>query len=234
LRRWLGFYHSLIGKKMIVAVTGAAMLAFLVAHVIGNLKVFLPDPEPGVADIDAYAAFLRSAGQPALPHGALLWLVRLGLILALVLHVVCVVQLSARNRAARPVGYRLVSYQQATVSARWMMFTGLFVLAFVVFHILHFTTGTVDPAAFQKGAVYDNLRRAFTRWSFVSVYAIAMAAVAVHVFHAAWSMFQSLGLDNPDRNPFLRGLAGVLAVGLFFGFTTVPLAFVFGVLGAHP
>lgn len=231
MQRWLALYRSSIGKKIVVAVTGAIMLAFLVGHVVGNLKVFLPDPEPGVADIDAYAAFLRSAGEPLLPHGAMLWLVRLILLAAVVLHVTCVLQLSARSRAARPVGYRTVSRQQASVSARLMMVSGLLLFAFIIFHILHFTTGTIDPADFTRGAVYANLRRAFTRWPLVALYVVAMGGVALHVFHGAWSMFQSLGLDSPDRNRFLRGLAVVLSVGLFVGFATVPVVFAFGALG---
>ncbi|MGD2045355.1 MAG: succinate dehydrogenase cytochrome b subunit [Gemmatimonadota bacterium] len=231
MQRWLGLYRSSIGKKIIVAVTGALMLAFLVGHVVGNLKVFLPDPEPGVADIDAYAEFLRSAGEPLVPHGAMLWAVRIVLVAALVLHVTCVLQLSARSRAARPEGYRARSYKQASLSARMMMVSGVLLFAFIVFHILHFTTGTVDPADFTPGAVYANLRRAFTQWSLVALYVVAMAGVGLHVFHGAWSVFQSLGLDNPDRNRLLRGLSVVLAVALFIGFATVPLSFALGALG---
>ena len=106
MKRLRLLYRSTIGKKAIVAVTGIIMLGFLIAHVSGNLKVFLPDPEPGVADIDAYAEFLRTVGEPAVPHGGVLWTTRLILLLALVLHVVNVIQLSARNRAARPVQYK--------------------------------------------------------------------------------------------------------------------------------
>lgn len=230
MSRWLGFYRSLIGKKVIVAVTGGLMLAFLVGHVVGNLKVFLPNPEPGVPDIDAYAEFLRSVGAPMVPHGGVLWAVRVALITVIALHVVCVVQLTVRNRAARPEGYRRASRVPSPWAARWMMLTGLILVGFIVFHILHFTTGTIEPGAFQVGAVYGNLHEAFTRWPFVMVYLVGMGAVAVHVFHGAWSMFQSLGIDNPDRNRFLRGLAAALAIGLFLGFMAVPLSFAAGVM----
>ena len=226
------FYRSTVGKKAVVAITGLVMLGFLVGHVSGNLKVFLPDPEPGLADIDLYAAFLRSMGEPLLPHAAALWAARLILLASLVLHVVCVIQLSALNRSARPVGYKGVRYVRATLAARWMMLSGLLLSAFIVFHILHFTTGSVDRANFEEGAVYANLYHAFQRWPFVVLYVVAMGAVALHLYHGAWSVFQSLGLDNPDRNLALRVLGLILAITLFLGFVTVPASFWAGALEA--
>ncbi len=226
------FYRGTIGKKAIVAVTGLIMLGYLVGHVSGNLKVFLPDAEPGVADIDVYAEFLRSMGEPLLPHGGALWIARIALLASFVLHVVCVIQLSWRNRAARPVGYARTRYVQTTLASRWMMFTGLLVLAFVVFHILHFTTGDVDPSNFEEEAVYANLYRAFHSWPFVVLYVAGVAVVGFHLYHGAWSLFQTLGLDNPDRNRSLRLLALFVAVVLFVGFATVPAAFWTGVLKA--
>ncbi len=219
------FYRSTIGKKAIVAVTGLIMLGFLVGHVAGNLKIFVPDPEPGVRDIDAYAEFLRSMGEPLLPRQGALWATRAVLLVSLVLHVVCVAQLVRCNRAARPVGYSKVRYKQATLPARLMMLSGLVVLAYVIFHVLHFTTGTIDPASFEEGAVYANLYRAFDGWPFVVLYVACMAFVSFHLYHAAWSAFQTFGLDNPDRNRGLRLFALVLAVLIFAGFVTVPLSF---------
>ena len=228
----LSFFQSTLGKKTIVAVTGGIMIGFLVGHVVGNLKVFLPDPEPGVADIDVYAEFLRSAGEPILPPSGGLWIVRLTLIAALVVHVVLVVQLSIRSRRARPVAYASEHLARATRSARWMMISGLVVLGFVVFHLLHFTTGTVDPTTFEEGAVYANLYFAFTRWPFVLLYVVSMGLVALHLYHGAWSMFQTLGLDSPDRNRALRWFAVVISIAVFAGFVTVPISFVSGVLDA--
>jgi len=225
------FYRTTIGKKAIVAVTGLVMLGFLAAHVAGNLKVFLPDPEPGQADIDVYAAFLRSMGEPILPHGGALWILRVVLLASLVLHVICVTDLALRNRAARPVGYASFRYRRTTLSARWMMVSGVVVLAFVVFHILHFTTGDIDPPNFEEGAVYANLGRAFGSWSWVAIYAACMAFVAFHLYHAVWSALQTLGLDNPDRNRGLRLLALLLALALFVGFVTVPVSFLAGLHG---
>jgi succinate dehydrogenase / fumarate reductase cytochrome b subunit len=215
---------------VVVAVTGAIMLGFLVGHVVGNLKVFLPDPAPGVADIDAYAEFLRSFGEPIFPRGGALWTARLTLLSALAIHTFLVVKLSLRSKRARPVGYANQRHARATRPARWMMATGVLLLVFIVFHLLHFTTGTVDPASFETGAVYANLRRAFaSRW-FVTLYVVAMGVVVLHLYHGVWSMFQTLGIDNPDRNRALRWLAVVLSVALFVGFVTVPISFATGLL----
>ena len=227
-----GFLQSTLGKKSVVAVTGAILIGFLVGHVAGNLKVFLPDPEPGVSDIDVYAEFLRSMGEPMLPHGGALWTFRLILIVALVLHVVFVVQLSLANRAARPVRYQIQHQIRGTVAAKWMMLSGVLVLGFVVFHLLHFTTGTIDPVNFEPGRVYANVYAAFVRWPFVALYVVAMGLVSLHLYHGAWSMFQTMGLDSPGRNRTLRWFATIISVALFVGFVVVPISVALGALDA--
>lgn len=234
MNRFGAFYRSTVGKKALVAVTGLIMLGFLVAHVAGNLKVFLPDPEPGTADIDAYAAFLRTMGEPLLPHEGALWAMRAVLLVSLVVHVICVTQLVLRNRSARPIGYSRVRYKQTTLPARWMMFTGVLVLAYVIFHVMHFTTGDIDPGSFEHGAVFANLQRAFDTWPLVALYVVCMAVVSFHLYHAVWSAFQTLGLDNPDRNRGLRLVAAALAVLIFAGFVTVPVSFWAGLHDARP
>lgn len=225
-----GFFKSTLGKKAVVAVTGAILLGFLVGHVAGNLKIFLPDPEPGVRDIDVYAEFLRSMGEPMLPHGGALWTFRLILIAALVLHVVFVVQLASVSRAARPDRYEKHHQARATLAARWMMITGVLLLGFVVFHLLHFTTGAIDPANFEPGRVYANVYSAFTRWPLVVLYAVALGLVSLHLYHGAWSMFQTWGLDSPGRNRALRWFATILSVALFIGFVVVPISVAVGAL----
>ena len=234
MRRVLHLYRGVIGKKVIVAVTGVILLGFLVGHLAGNLKAFLPEPTPGTPDIDVYAHFLRTIGEPLIPQGALLWSTRIVLALALVLHVICVVQLAALNRRARPLGYVKLTYVESTAPARWMMVSGTLLLVFVVVHILHFTTGNLDPGRFSAGAVYANLHRAFGLWYYVAFYVASMVVVSLHLYHGAWSLFQSLGLDNPDRNRGLRLLALLLAIGLFIGFSLVPLAFFSGMLEPPP
>ncbi len=110
------------------------------------------------------------------------------------------------------------------------MLSGMLVLGFVVFHLLHFTAGTIDPANFEHGRVYANVYSAFVRWPFVVLYAAAMGLVSLHLYHGAWSMFQTLGLDDPDRNRALRWFATIVSVALFVGFVIVPISVIAGVL----
>jgi len=234
MSRALTLYRSLIGKKIIVATTGAIMIGFLILHVAGNLKAFLPAAAPGVPDIDLYARFLRTMGEPLLPYSFLFWLIRIVVGGALILHVTCVIQLALHNRRARPVGYRAVEHVEATAPARWMLYTGALLLLFLVVHILQFTTGSIDSARYVSGAVYGNLFRAFNQWGYVALYVGAMTVLALHLYHGAWSLFQSLGLDSPDRNRALRRGAALGALGLALAFATVPLAFATGWLGPPP
>ena len=140
-----------------------------------------------------------------------------------------------RNKAARPVGYhRPLERVESSASAHWMIWTGLLILAFVVMHILHMTLGDLDPATFVEGAVYGNLSRAFHQPVFVAIYLFGMTVVALHLYHGVWSLFQSLGLDNPDRNRLLRRAALGAAIFLFLGFSAVPAAFYLDVMPAPP
>ena len=234
MSRLLALYQSSLGKKAIVAVTGAILLGFLVLHVIGNLKVFLPDPQPGVPDIDVYARFLRTAGEPMLPYSSALWMTRMVLLGAITLHIVCVLQLAWQSRRARPVSYTRTTHVQATPAARWMLYSGSFLALFIVVHLLQFTTGTIDSARFVEGAVYANLHRTFQLWYYAAFYGVAMVVLGLHLYHGAWSLFQSLGLDNPDRNRGLRSFAVIVAVGLFVAFASVPTAYFMGALKPPP
>ncbi len=231
MNRLIRLFRSTTGTKAIVAVTGLVMLGFLVGHVAGNLKVFVPDVE-GQPDIDRYAEFLRSIGEPMVPKNGVLWIARGTLLVSLVLHVVCVIRLALISKAARPQGYAKSRVTSATLSARWMMWTGCGVLAFVVFHLLHLTVGVIDAESFTHGKVYANLHSAFHFLPFVLLYLVAMAVIAFHLYHGAWSMFQTLGFDNPDRNRGLRMLAIGISVALFLGFSAVPLGFMTGILKA--
>ncbi len=230
MRRLVVLYRSIVGKKIIVAVTGVLMLGFLIGHVAGNLKVFLPDTPEGRPDIDEYAEFLKEIGEPLIPHAGALWVARLVLLASLILHVVCVIQLARLNRAARPIGYQQNRFARATESARWMMYTGLFLLVFVLFHLLHFTLGWIQPSRFEHGQVYENLQAAFNQFTWFAVYIVSIAILTLHLVHGTWSLFQTLGWDNPDRNRGLRRLAMGISVVLFVGFVAVPTAFFVGVL----
>ncbi|MFP6639408.1 MAG: succinate dehydrogenase cytochrome b subunit [Myxococcota bacterium] len=228
-------YHSVIGKKAIVATTGSLMIGFLILHVWGNLKVFASPTLAGEPEVDVYADFLRTMGEPILPLGFALWVIRIVMLVSLFLHVVCVVQLAQHNRKARPVRYRHArKYEEATVPARVMLYTGSIILVFIGFHLLQFTIGDIDTSRFTQNAVYGDLYRAFQLPGYVALYVSVMAIIGVHLYHGIWSLFQTVGADNPDRNKGLRGFAVGLALVLFLAFSSVPVSFFAGVLSKPP
>lgn len=222
-------WDSTIGKKVAVAISGTILVAYLILHMVGNLNS-LYGAGGGDARVDTYAHWLRTFGRPLLPYATMLWVVRAVLLTALVVHVTGVVQLTRRNRAARPQAARRIG---RSLSSRTMMVSGVLLLAFIVFHILQFTTLTIHPTPLKEGAVYSNLYFAFHKWYFVVIYVLAVAAVAFHLRHALWSLTQTLGYATPSRNPAIRITATLISVVLFAGFAVIPLAFITGVLG-HP
>jgi succinate dehydrogenase / fumarate reductase cytochrome b subunit len=241
MNRLAKFYASSIGKKFIAAITGLILFGFVAGHVAGNLKVFTgvdkiteSGEEFSVPHIDQYGQFLKQAGEPFLPYMAGLWLARIVLLSAVILHIVVVIQLSLRSAEARPVEYVKSKKSAASWAARYMMFSGSVVLAFIIFHILHFTTGTIRIGEFQHGEIYANLRNSFQHWYVSLGYVVVMGMLAFHMFHGVWSLFQTLGLDSPDRNQAIRIFAMVASIGISIGFAVVPLAFLFGVLPEVP
>jgi len=229
--RRLSLLESSIGKKIAAAVSGAILLVFLLLHMVGNLKAFGHAEEEGgrVAwAIDQYAHFLRSAGDPLLPAGALLWTVRLVLLSALVIHVWLVVDLASRNRAASASRYARRDYAKASPAARSMMWTGSAVLVFVVLHLLHFTTGSFASAAWDPSEVHAHLAQAFRQPWLAGLYLVALLVVLLHLQHGAWSAFQTLGWNDANRDGRLRVLATGFAVLVVLGFASVPVAFLFG------
>ena len=242
MNRIFSLYSSSIGKKFIAAVTGLILFGFLVGHMAGSLKVFTgtsvktavndagEEVEYNIPHIDEYGHFLREAGAPVLPSHMGLWIARTVLLIALILHVVVVTQLAAQSKAARPIGYFRSNKAAASLSAQYMMFSGFAILGFVVFHILHFTTGTIQLGEFKEGAVYSNLSSSFAKWWVALGYTLMMVVIAFHLYHGIWSLFQTLGLDNPDRNKMLRSFAVIGAIALAIGFAVVPLAFMSGIL----
>jgi succinate dehydrogenase / fumarate reductase, cytochrome b subunit len=212
------FWDSSVGKKVVMAVTGFIMVAYLITHVLANLLVF-----QGPVHINAYSAFLHGTG------GAL-WAARLVLLVALVLHVVAALQLTLRRRAARPIGYQAGSEPQvATWGSRTIRWGGGFILVFLIYHILHFTLGTVHPD-FIDGDPYHNVILGFRNPLVVIFYLLAMAAVGLHLYHGVWSGGRSLGISRPSPHPMRRRLALVLAVLVWLGFTVIPLAVYGGVV----
>ena len=231
MQRLTRFFTSTLGQKAVVAVTGVILFGFVILHMLGNLKTFTGNDDQGVPHIDTYAHFLRTMGEPMLPYGFALWIVRIILLGALVLHVATTIRLARLNRTARPIRYHhrhvLVT---STAAARTMLVSGILLLLFVVVHILQFTTGTIQISPVEPHTVYVNLYHAFGVWFIALFYVIAMVLLGFHLYHGAWSLFQSLGIDNPDRNRGLRLTAAAAAVILVVGFCAVPVLFIAGVM----
>jgi succinate dehydrogenase / fumarate reductase cytochrome b subunit len=223
--RWLReVWGSTIGKKFVVATTGAILAAYVVLHALGNLKA-LQGLGGGTPAIDGYAGWLRTVGEPAIPHQGVLWFIRLVLLLALVLHVSGVLALWKRNREARPAGNRDAPVIERTPAARTMLVGGLLLLAFIVFHILQFTTRTIHPTPLGSATVYTNLYLAFQEWWLVAVYVGAVVLLGFHLYHGVWSATQTMGWDTPNRNPTLRRAAAVISIGVTLAFASIPILF---------
>lgn len=227
------FYRSAVGKKWVMAITGIVLLGYLVAHLIGNLKIFLP-PVDGVPEIDLYAKALRELLFPLMPHHVVLWIMRTGLIVAFLLHVHAAYALTVMNRRARPTDYSGPrTYLAANYASRTMRWSGVIVLIFVVFHLMDLTWG-IQPAApegWEHGQVYANFIATFSRPGVTAFYVLANLALAPHIFHGAWSMFQSLGVNHPRFNPWRRYLAIGLSGFITIGNIIMPLAVLFGLVG---
>jgi succinate dehydrogenase / fumarate reductase, cytochrome b subunit len=207
-----------VGKKVVMAVTGLIMVAYLLTHVLANLLVF-----QGPSRINAYSAFLHGTG------GAL-WAARLVLFGSLLLHVVAAVQLAARRGEARPVAYAGGRKPQvSTWASRSIRWGGGLILVFLIYHILHFTIGTAHPD-FVEGDPYHNVATGFHHPVVVGVYLVALAAVGLHLYHGVWSSGRSLGMSPPSPNPLRRTVAMVLALLVWLGFTVIPLAVYAGVI----
>ncbi|HZI76421.1 MAG TPA: succinate dehydrogenase cytochrome b subunit [Gemmatimonadales bacterium] len=212
------FWRSSVGKKVVMAITGLIMLLYLITHVLANLLVF-----QGPTRINAYSAFLHGTG------GAL-WVARLVLLAALVLHVIAAVQLAGRRQEARPIGYAAGREPQvSTFAARTIRWGGALILAFLIYHILHFTIGSAHPD-FVEGDPYHNVTTGFRNPIVVIVYLVAMAAVGLHLYHGVWSSGRSLGISPPSPTPLRRTVAVVLAVMIWLGFTVIPIAVYAGVV----
>jgi succinate dehydrogenase / fumarate reductase cytochrome b subunit len=228
--RLRALWNSSIGKKYVVAVTGLILAIFIVLHMLGNLKA-IEGPGHGNAALDRYSHFLRTAGSPALPHNFALWILRIVMITALVLHVTAITQLTIRNNKAKP-GRMGAKPIRSSFAARSMRVSGGLILFFLVFHILQFTTRTIHPTPLYDGTVYYNAYHAFHDWWIVVLYVVAVCLLGLHLNHALWSGAQTAGVDNPDRNWFWRRLATGITVLTVCGFASVPLLFAFDALPA--
>jgi len=215
----------MVGKKVVMAVSGLVLVGFVIAHMLGNLKIFL-----GEGPFNAYAVFLREMGEPLLPYGVLLWVARIILLTSVALHIVAAVQLTRMNWTARPQGYQTKQPVAATYASRTMRWSGVILALFVVYHLLHLTVGAVGfkPGEFHHLSVYKNVAAGFSVWYVSLFYILAMAALCLHLDHGVWSMLQTLGLNNARMTPALRACSRVIALVVFAGFIVVPVAVLAG------
>ena len=214
-RRPAQLWNSTIGKKIVMALTGAIGVGYLVAHVSGNLLV-LAGPEK----INTYAALLKS-------NPGLLWTARAILIVAVLLHIIAAYQLARMSQKSRPISYKRWRAVGSDFASRTMRWTGPLVGLFIVYHLLHFTLGTVHPN-FDERNVYHNIISGFQVWFVSAIYIIAMLALALHLYHGAWSMFESLGINHLKYNRLIRVLATVITVVVVVGFISIPVAVLLG------
>ncbi|KAB8191233.1 succinate dehydrogenase [Nonomuraea phyllanthi] len=226
-RRPGGFLRSSNGKKVVMAVTGAIMVLFLLLHMLGNLKIFL-----GRDSFNEYAHALRTLLEPLAPYRTVLTLVEIVLVASVVLHMWAAISLSRRAHHARPVKYVAKKKSQANGYATHIMrFGGITIALYVVWHLLDLTFGVVNPAGFDS-APAERMIAGFdpSRWWVTLIYLVAVVMVGLHLRHGLWSAFQTLGWANRTRNKALRLTAGLVSAVLVLGFLAPPLAVTFGVV----
>ena len=227
----LDLYSTAVGKKYAMAITGIGLMGFVLFHMIGNLKMYF-----GAADLDHYAEFLKKLLYPLAPKGAVLWLLRGGLITMAIIHIHAAVSLTRLNRTARPVRYQSErDYQVANFASRSMRWTGVTVFLFLVWHLLDLTFGVTNTVGadgeFIRANVYDNVVRSLDRWPVAAFYILANIALGIHLFHGAWSLFQSMGWNNPRFNKWRQAFATGFATVVVVGNVSFPIAVLAGVVG---
>lgn len=212
------FYQAAIGKKVVMAATGFILFGYVLVHLVGNLQIYL-----GPGPINRYAEFLHS--MPAL-----LWFARLVLLAAVALHITASVQLWLLKRRARPVDYIKEDDPPAGYASRTMLWSGPIIAAFVVFHVLHLTTGSVG-LPFRELDPYHNVVYGFRILPVSIAYVVAMTLLAMHLYHGVWSMFQSVGISHPRYTPLLKRLAAAFAIFIGAGNISIPIAVLTGIVG---
>lgn len=218
-------WNSSIGIKVIVAITGGLLLLFVIGHLIGNLQVFL-----GPDALNEYGEKLR-----AIP--ALLWAVRIGLLAVFLVHVIFTIRLALLNRQARPVAYAKKTAIKATLSSRTMVVTGLMTLAFILYHLMHFTFRVTNPQyqnlvdTHGRFDVYSMVIMGFQNVFISIAYIVAMLLLGYHLSHGIASIFQTIGWNNPRTQPFFERLAFVIAAFIVIGNISIPISILLGWVG---
>ncbi len=217
------FYRSAVGKTWVMALTGIMLMGFVAYHMIGNLHLY-----EGASHMNEYGEFLREIAVPILPRTVFLWIARLGLITAFGLHIHSAWSLTWMNKRAQAGGYATPrDYIAANTASRSMRWTGVIILLYLAFHLADLTWGFINPD-FVRGDVYRNMQSSLGNVGPAGVYVVANIALGLHLWHGAWSMFQSLGLNNPKYNNWRRNFAMGFAVVVTLGNLSFPLAIVSG------
>jgi succinate dehydrogenase / fumarate reductase cytochrome b subunit len=212
------FYQTAVFKKAIMAITGLILFGFVIGHMIGNLQIYM-----GRETLDAYGHFLHSIPE-------LLWGSRVVLLICVTLHIVTTIQLARMKSEARPVQYVKKDNSHSSYASRTMYWSGPIVLMFIIYHILHLTLGVAQPSVYVYGAVYDNVVYGFQNYAISGFYILSMLLLCTHLYHGAWSMFQSLGINHPRYTPLLRKFAALMAVVIFIGNVSIPVSVMLGLV----
>lgn len=218
--------RSTIALKMLMALSGLFFIVFVLGHMYGNLKAFA-----GHDAFNEYAEHLRDYGQPILPYSGLLWIIRVGLVVSLAVHVYAAVTLWARARRARTTPYVMKKRTGATWASLMMRWGGVTLLLFIVWHLLNFSVGKVNVTGGATNDPYNLLVDTFATWWLTVIYLVAMAALGAHLHHGFWSACQTLGLTGSARSRRLAKSVGLtLAVIIVVGFSLVPLGVLVGII----
>lgn len=218
--------RTTIALKLLMAVSGIVFIGFVLSHMYGNLHAF-----QGHDEFNHYAEWLREVGEPALPHGGLLWILRAGLIAALVVHVFAAAVLSSRAAKARPVKYHYKKNKASSVSSRTMRWGGLTILLFLVWHLINFTIGKVNIQGGATDDPYNLLVDTFDVPWMTAIYLLAMVALGFHLHHGTFSAIQTLGFTNSAvSRKRARILGWIVALVVAGGFALTPLFITFGVI----
>lgn len=200
-----------------MAVTGLIGYGFVLGHMVGNLQMFL-----GPEQMNHYAVVLRQLG-------GLLYVARITLVVAVLLHIAAAYQLTRMSLESRPIRYEHWKDVGSNYASRTMRWSGPILLLFLIYHLLDFTFGPTNPD-FVPGDVYGNVIASFSVWYISAFYFVAMLALGLHLYHGAWSMFQSLGLNNPKYDPLIRKLTLAITLIVVIGFLSIPVAVMTGYL----
>lgn len=223
-RSWfVEVYRTSVGKKYAMALSGLVLMAYVLLHMLGNLKLYY-----GRESMNSYAEFLRLFGSPAAPESSVLWIVRLVLLAAFVVHIHAAWALWRTNRRARPEGYEAKRHWiAADFASRTMRWSGVIVGLFVAFHLADMTFLVANPEP-DHADVYQNVVSSFQRVPVSALYILGNLALGLHLYHGAWSLFQSMGWNRPGFNHWRRYAAVAFAVAVTLGNISFPVAVLTG------